>query len=99
MNGYLSGAYGFLGDAQYTLLFLLSFNPVIMLRLFGVRHWLFLSIGIILSFFNHRAVLPFILLILLDLNYDRLDDLSRKQAFIYALSMLGFVSVFGSSSL
>lgn len=80
LSGYLSGfsstGYtGILRLSQYSYLFLLSVNPALF-RIFRAKHYLLFTLGSILAVFNHRAILPFLLLIVLDLDYSKL---SKKQ--------------------
>ena len=94
LEGYLNFEHGIL-NGQYLALFILSFNPFVF-RLFERRHFVFLLVSVLLSFFSHRAVLPFMLLILLDLDYSKLDR-SLKQKMLYMfLFAVGIISIFGA---
>jgi len=86
--------YGILHQGQYLYLFILSFNPEIF-KLFELRHFVFLLIGVLLSAINARAVLPFLLIIFLDLDYSKMDKKLKRNIFIYFMVMVGIISIFG----
>lgn len=93
-SAYLGGGFGILHRGQYFDLFVLSFNPAIF-RLFELRHFAFLAVGILLSVFNHRAVLPFLLLILLDLDWSKCDKAMKRWIFLWFILGAGIVMLFG----
>lgn len=95
---YLSGSTGLLGGlTQYTYLFILSINPAIF-KLFRPRHYAMLGVGILVSLFNHRAILPFMLLICLDLDYANLNPkLVRWLLFFFTIGC-AIISMFGGSA-
>ena len=71
--------------SQYTFLLILAINPALF-RLFKPRHFFLIALGILGSFINARAMLPFMLLTILDLDYSKLE---KKEMFL----MLGFFVV------
>ena len=90
---YASGLTGVM-TPQYLYIFLLSVNPAVF-RMFKWQHYVFLSIGILISFINSRAVMPFLFLILLDLDYSKFDAVQQRYAFYFFLAGVSLVSLFG----
>lgn len=89
--------YGILHFSQYLFLFILSLNPAVF-RLFKWHHYALFFVGVLASIFNHRAILPFLMLIVLDLDYDRMDNRTRFWiAVFFSLSILN-IMVFGGWS-
>jgi hypothetical protein len=97
LENYLNFTTGFFGSTQYTYLFAMSFNPV-MFKLFKLRHFAFIAVGIILSMFNHRAIFPFLLLALLDLDYTKLTPKDWEWAGGFFLLSSLILLVFGGAS-
>ena len=82
------GSAGILPFSQYSLLFILSLNPGIF-RFFRLRHFVFFATGSALSFLNHRAILPFMLIMILDLDFSKMDKRDRLAIlFFFALQVL-----------
>lgn len=86
---------GILPISQYTFLFVLAFNPPLF-KLFEKRHFLFLAVGILLAFINHRAVMPFMLLILLDLDYSKLEKKDVMNIITFFALQVWVILTFGS---
>lgn len=82
--------------SQYTWLFIMSINPMIF-KLFRPRHFILFGIGFIGSFINHRAILPVMLLICLDLDFDKLTDKDRKIMILFLFLQLFILFAFGSA--
>jgi hypothetical protein len=93
---YSHGIYGITHAGQYLSLFVLSFNPSLF-KMFKPRHFLFLIPGILLSVFNHRAILPFLVLIMLDMDYSKLDKGLKQQLFLFFCISVGILSCFGGN--
>ena len=79
-----SGYTGILRLSQYSYLYLLSVNPALF-RLFKPKQYALFILGSLLSIFNHRAILPFLVLIVLELDYSKLD----KRQKLYVLLFFG----------
>jgi len=94
LSDYLTGIYGIAHQGQYLYLFILSFNPFTF-KLFRPRDYAILAIGVLFSLINHRAVLPFLLLIVLDLDYLKLDKNLKRLIFSFFIVMVFLVMWFG----
>lgn len=91
-----SGA-GILPLSPYTYLFIISLNPIFY-KLFKPKHWFLFAAGVLLSFLNHRAIIPFILLCCLDLDYSRLGDREKKLMLAFFALQLFILLAFGGNT-
>jgi len=87
---------GILPISQYTWLFIMSINPMVF-KLFKPHHFVLFFMGFAGSFINHRAILPFMLLICLDLDFDKLTDKDRKIMILFLFIQLFILFAFGSA--
>lgn len=85
MGIFSPGYTGILRLSQYSFLFILSVNPALF-RLFKTKQYILFTLGTLLSIINHRAILPFLVLIVLDLDLAKLD----KRQKLYILLFFGF---------
>lgn len=85
---------GILQNGQYYYLFILSMNPALF-RLFKKKHLALFIIGAMLSTFNHRAILPILLLIILDLDYSSCDKALKQRMLFYFVFASAIISLFG----
>lgn len=75
---------------QFMYLFVLSVNPFIF-TFFEWRHYFIFGIGLVLSLFSQRAIMPFMLLMLLDFDYSKLDkELKKKMLYLFLFGFLIF---------
>lgn len=82
--------------SQYTFLFIMSFNPPLF-KLMKLRHFAFLGLGILGSLVNARAILPFMLLTILDLDYSRLEKKDMAMMLGFFALQVWLVLAFGSA--
>lgn len=88
---------GFFPISQYSYLFILSLNPV-MFKMFKPKHWILFAVGVGLSFFNHRAIIPAMLLCCLDLDYSQLGkDEKRLMLLFFALQLFILMAFSGGA--
>jgi hypothetical protein len=88
LDSYFSGWAGIGNQGAYLFMFILTWNPAIF-KAFKMRHYPFLFIGFLLSFFNHRAIIPFLLLTILDLDYSKIDkEFIKTMAFFFFIAFL-----------
>lgn len=88
LETYISGWAGILNLGAYLFLFVLALNPTIF-KMFRLRTYGFLALGVLASVVNSRAIMPFMLLAILDLDYSRFDaDLQKKMMLFF---LLGFM--------
>ena len=84
---------GFARLSQYLYLFILQINPALF-RLFRPRDYVLFLLGCAGGLINHRALLPFVLLIVLDLDYSKLDKKAKLWIllffFLQVLILLSF---------
>lgn len=81
---------------QFMFLYVLSINPFIF-KLFELRHFILFGIGTVLSLFSHRAIIPFMLLILLDLDYSKMDKPMRQKMLLIFMVASAIFLLFGGS--
>lgn len=80
--------------SQYSFIFIISLNPALY-SLFKPKHWILFAGGVLLSFVNHRAILPFILLCILDLDYSALGKRERKIMLLFFVLQAFILLAFG----
>lgn len=88
--------FGIFPISQYTWLFIMSINPIIF-KLFKPKHFILFFLGFAASFINARAILPFMLLICLELDFDKLTDKDRKIMILFLFLQLFILFAFGSA--
>jgi len=94
MFGYLLDlSFGILHQGQFLYLFILSINPGL-IRLFNLKQFLFLLVGVGFSIFNHRAILPFMLLAILDLQTPLTKDIKQMMLLFFFIAS-GILLFFG----
>ena len=86
--------YGIWPPSQYSYLFVMSLNPAFV-RMMGPAQTLLLIMGILLSALNHRAILPFSLIILLTLDYSKLGKAEMRLGYIFFCLTLAIFVLFG----
>jgi hypothetical protein len=79
---------------QFATMYAPSINPIIF-RLFQRRHYLLFLIGTVGAFFNARVILPFMLLIVLDLDYLKLTKKEKKWLLVFFILQV-FIFLFNS---
>jgi len=83
---------GFAWFSQYLYLFILQINPALF-RLFRPQDYILFLLGCAFSLFNHRAIMPFMLLIVLGLDYSKLNKKMKQWILLFfALQVLILVS-------
>lgn len=97
LNDYLSGWSGISRISNYLFAFILTINPAIF-KLFRPRDYFIFGIGAILSVINYRAMMPFYLIILMDLDYSKLDDKWLKTITRFGLLTFFFYAIAKSVS-
>jgi len=80
--------------SQYTYLFIMAINPLIF-KLFKPKHYVLFFIGFLGSFVNSRAIMPFMLIALLDLDFSKLSPKDKKAMVIMAFFEVFLIIVFG----
>jgi hypothetical protein len=94
---YISGSTGLLGGiSQYTYLLILSINPPLF-KLFKPRHYVIFFLGLAGALFNHRALMPFMLLIILDLDYANLSTRIIRQLLLFFALGCAVITMFGGA--
>lgn len=69
---FFKGEYGLLNFRYEFGPWLITANPVLMM-LFEKRHFVLFFFGVVASIFMRRVMMPVMLLILLDLDYERMN--------------------------
>ena len=92
----LPSSAGILPVSQYTWLFIMSINPLIF-KLFKPKHFVIFLLGFAASFINARAILPFMLLICLDLDFSKLTENDKKTMILFLFLQLFILFAFGSA--
>jgi hypothetical protein len=95
VGGYCMEA-GLLPISQYSWLFIMALNPLIF-KLFKPYHFALFFAGLAASFFNTRAIMPFMLLICLDLDFAKLTEKDRKLMILFMFLQLFILFAFGSA--
>ena len=85
---------GLIPFSQYTFLFILSINPGIF-RLFKQKHYALFAFGVAASVFQSRAILPVMLLIMLDLDYSHLDKKDKLAILAFFMLQVLILLTFG----
>lgn len=88
---------GIIPISQYTWLFILSINPIIF-KFFKKEHFWVFGLGFLLSFVNARAILPFLLIILLDLDLTDFRKEDKIAMIVFTGLQLFVFFAFGSAS-
>jgi len=95
LHRYIAGTTGLLaGISQYLYLFILGTNPALF-KLFKPKHYVIFTIGLTAALFNHRAILPFVLICLMDLDYSKLTSKTKKWLLFFFGLGLSIILVFG----
>src|ERR1035437_101157 len=98
LDSYTNGWAGITNQGAYLYMFLLSWNPGIF-KAFKKQHYPFLLIGTLLSIFNHRAILPFLLLTMLDLDYSKMDkEFFKTLLFFFFVAFILYGATAGSGT-
>lgn len=97
LSDYLSGWSGIGHISNYLFAFILTINPAIF-RLFRPRNYILFFIGALISLINYRAMLPFYLLIIIDLDYSKLDADYLKTIARFAFLTFFFYAIAKSVS-
>ena len=82
--------------SQYTWLLIMSINPIIF-KLFKPYHFVLFFVGFVGSFINHRAIMPIMLLICLDLDFAKLTERDKKIMILFLFLQLFVFFAFGSA--
>jgi hypothetical protein len=75
----------------------MALNPLIF-KLFKWQHFVLFFIGFAASFINARAILPFMLVCLLDLDYSKLEKKDKTAMLIFTFLAIFIMLAFGSAS-
>lgn len=94
LYGFLSSCGSGIGCfSQYSFLFILQINPALF-HLFERRHYALFLLGCAGSLFNTRAMLPFMLLILLDLDYSKMGKKEKLWVILFFALQVGILLSF-----
>ena len=89
---------GFFPLSQYTFIFIMALNPYVF-KLFKPYHYAIFALGVFLSLFNTRAILPFMLICLLDLDYSKLTKKEKAGMIFFNFLAVFIMLAFGHKTI
>jgi hypothetical protein len=95
---YFPGQFGVLSGGIYMFLFFLTINPAIF-KIFRPHHYWIFAAGAVLSLLNHRAILPALLLIIIDADYSKITPELLKTMSHFFLLGLFIMAIFSGRPL